>query len=135
MPLSGQVYCISGSMPSGKSKAVKSQELIAAGAQMAKSLTNAVTHLLVDHLKSTTSKTIKARKNGIDIVDETMVDQMMLNIDESNSVMLNIDGKNVMVPQTQATATCITSRFTHNEYLVYQESQHRIRYVLEFEIQ
>ena len=85
MPLSGQVYCISGSMPSGKSKAVKSQELIAAGAQMAKSLTNAVTHLLVDHLKSTTSKTIKARKNGIDIVDETMVDQMMSSSTSSTS--------------------------------------------------
>ena len=85
MSLSGQVYCISGSMPSGKSKAVKSKELIAAGAEMAKSLTNAVTHLLVDHLASTTSKTVKARKNGIAIVDETMVDQMMSSSTSSTS--------------------------------------------------
>ena len=55
--------------------------------------------------------------------------------DEMDSVMLSIDGKNVMVPQTQATATGIHSSFRRNEYLVYEESQHRIRYVLEFEIQ
>ena len=54
---------------------------------------------------------------------------------EMDSVMLSIDGKNVMVPQTQATTTGIRSSFRHNEYLVYEESQHRIRYVLEFEIQ
>ena len=53
---------------------------------------------------------------------------------ESDSMMLNIDGKNVMVPQTQATPTGVRSSFCHNEYLVYEESQHRIRYAVEFDI-
>mmetsp|Transcript_55329 Transcript_55329/g.83735 ORF Transcript_55329/g.83735 Transcript_55329/m.83735 type:complete len:918 (-) Transcript_55329:210-2963(-) len=52
----------------------------------------------------------------------------------SSSVEMTIDGKPVTVPQG-APAEVIgaeTSRFEHNEFLIYKESQHRIRYVITF---
>ena len=55
---------------------------------------------------------------------------------DSGAVNLNIDGKSVLVPQTMPQSSGISnSSFRHNEYLVYLEEQHRIRYVVEFEIQ
>ena len=54
--------------------------------------------------------------------------------DETRAAYLTIDGKQVMVPQTKPITVNNGSRFQHNEYLVYREEQHRIRYVLEFEI-
>ena len=47
----------------------------------------------------------------------------------------NIDGKTVMVPQGKPQpvygASC--SSFEDNEFLIYAESQHRIRYILSFD--
>ena len=48
---------------------------------------------------------------------------------------LEIDGKGVMVPQgkPQPVGGAAHSSFEHNEFLIYAESQHRIRYVLAFD--
>ena len=43
-----------------------------------------------------------------------------------------IDGKKVKVPQTKEVKTGRNSSFHHNEFLVYKEAQHRIRFVLRF---
>jgi len=48
-------------------------------------------------------------------------------------VKMELDGKEVMVPQTPLVPTGVDGTFHHNEILVYQESQARIRYVLEFD--
>lgn len=46
-----------------------------------------------------------------------------------------IDGKSVMVPQgkPQSANGAEHSSFAHNEFLIYAESQHRIRYILSFD--
>ena len=46
-----------------------------------------------------------------------------------------IDGKRVVVPQgkPQKLKEAAQSSFEHNEFLIYAESQHRIRYVLAFD--
>ena len=55
--------------------------------------------------------------------------------DPKEDVDLVLDGKNVAVPQGAPIATNEpATRFQHNEFLVYKESQHRIRYVLVFNI-
>ncbi|CAB9514117.1 polymerase 2 [Seminavis robusta] len=48
---------------------------------------------------------------------------------------LEIDGKSVTVPQgiPKAVPAAKSSAFDHNEFLVYKESQHRIRYILAFD--
>ena len=48
---------------------------------------------------------------------------------------LTIDGKSVKVPhgKPKAVKTAKGSSFSHNEFLIYKESQHRIRYVLAFD--
>ena len=43
---------------------------------------------------------------------------------------MTIDGKVVQVPQDQGVPTDVTSSFGHDEYLVYEEAQVRIRYVV-----
>eukprot|EP00581_Thalassiosira_minuscula_P008897 CAMPEP_0183707052 /NCGR_PEP_ID=MMETSP0737-20130205/3729_1 /TAXON_ID=385413 /ORGANISM="Thalassiosira miniscula, Strain CCMP1093" /LENGTH=859 /DNA_ID=CAMNT_0025934623 /DNA_START=219 /DNA_END=2799 /DNA_ORIENTATION=+ len=47
---------------------------------------------------------------------------------------LKIDGNSVAVPQGKPmnVASAAGSSFAHNEFLLYQESQHRIRYILSF---
>ena len=55
--------------------------------------------------------------------------------DPKEDVDLMLDGKNVAVPQGAPIATNEpATSFQHNEFLVYKESQHRIRYVLVFNI-
>merc|ERR1712029_1093503 len=51
-----------------------------------------------------------------------------------NEKGLGIDGKSVAVPsgKPQVVPSAKKSSFYHNEFLLYQESQHRIRYVLSF---
>lgn len=46
---------------------------------------------------------------------------------------LSLDGREVQVPQGPVRATGVASSFQHNEFLVYNEGQHRIRYVLLFD--
>ena len=46
---------------------------------------------------------------------------------------LDMDGLSVAIPQGKSGATGVASSFHHNEFLVYNESQHRIRYVLVFD--
>ena len=46
---------------------------------------------------------------------------------------LDMDGVSVGIPQGKSGATGVGSSFHHNEFLVYNESQHRIRYVLVFD--
>ena len=46
---------------------------------------------------------------------------------------LTIDGKQVVVPQGKPKPTGVTSAFHQSEYLVYKESQNRIRYLLLFD--
>jgi len=53
--------------------------------------------------------------------------------DPAQDAKLQIDGKPVAVPQGAFVKTGVSSSFEHNEFLVYQESQHRIRYVLQFD--
>ena len=52
-----------------------------------------------------------------------------------NEEELEIDGKTVSVPQGKPKAVkgAGNSSFYHNEFLIYQESQHRIRYILSFD--
>jgi len=47
---------------------------------------------------------------------------------------MNIDGKNVAIPQgkPKPVTGAESSSFSHNEFLIYQESQHRIRFILSF---
>lgn len=54
--------------------------------------------------------------------------------DEIKSTTLNIDGRSVKVPQGKPieVKSAQSSSFQHNEFLVYKESQHRIRYILTF---
>jgi len=51
----------------------------------------------------------------------------------SSHKMLSIDGEKVLVPLGTPKQTNVQSFFDHDEYLIYQESQHRVRYVLQFE--
>jgi len=52
----------------------------------------------------------------------------------SSHETLSIDGKKVLVvPLGTPKQTNVQSRFAHDEYLIYQESQHRVRYVLQFQ--
>ena len=46
---------------------------------------------------------------------------------------VTIDGNKVIVPVGTPKPTNVSSSFRHDEYLIYQESQHRLRYVLQFE--
>ena len=51
--------------------------------------------------------------------------------DPTKDTKLKIDGKDVVVPQGKPLSQGITSSFSQSEYLVYQESQARIRYLLQ----
>ena len=53
--------------------------------------------------------------------------------DPSKDTSLTIDGKQVTVPQGKPIATGAQSSFGQSEYLVYKESQQRIRYMLRCE--
>ena len=50
-------------------------------------------------------------------------------------VKFEIDGKTVMIPKgkPRAVQDAANSSFTDNEFLIYKESQHRIRYILSFD--
>lgn len=50
-----------------------------------------------------------------------------------NDAEMDVDGRNVKVPQGKPKKVAVSSSFAHNEYLIYRESQHRIRYVLRFD--
>jgi poly [ADP-ribose] polymerase len=52
-------------------------------------------------------------------------------LDPKEDTSLELDGKKVVVPQGKAIRTTYTSSsFSQSEYLVYKESQNRIRYLL-----
>jgi len=53
--------------------------------------------------------------------------------DPSKDAVLKIDGKDVAVPQGKPIPTGASSNFAQSEYLVYKESQCRIRYILRCE--
>lgn len=55
--------------------------------------------------------------------------------DPSKDVSLEFDGKKVVVPQGKPIPQkqFAGSSFSQSEYLLYKESQHRIRYALQFE--
>jgi len=53
--------------------------------------------------------------------------------DARATTSITIDGAQVDVPLGKPKPTGVTSTFHHNEFLVYDESQHRIRYVLVFD--
>jgi len=53
--------------------------------------------------------------------------------DPTKDVRIKIDGRPVTMPQGARKDTGVQSSFHHNEYLVYKETQHRIRYVLLFD--
>lgn len=50
--------------------------------------------------------------------------------DPAKDAILELDGKKVIVPQGQPINTKISSSFSQSEYLVYDEGQNRIRYLL-----
>mmetsp|Transcript_12591 Transcript_12591/g.37750 ORF Transcript_12591/g.37750 Transcript_12591/m.37750 type:complete len:343 (-) Transcript_12591:259-1287(-) len=52
--------------------------------------------------------------------------------DPSGDTTLVFDGKEIAVPQSKEVKTGRQSSFHHNEFLLYDEAQHRIRYVLRF---
>lgn len=52
--------------------------------------------------------------------------------DPFKDATMKIDGKDVKVPQSKEVKTGRSSSFHHNEFLVYNEAQHRIRFVLRF---
>jgi len=57
--------------------------------------------------------------------------------DQQYNINIKLDGKQVVVPQgkpTESMGQAKNSSFDHNEYLIYKESQHRIRYVLAFDV-
>lgn len=51
-------------------------------------------------------------------------------IDPKEDKELIIDNKKVVVPQGKPKSTNISSSFSQSEYLIYKESQNRIRYML-----
>ena len=51
-------------------------------------------------------------------------------IDPKKDTTIDIDGKKVIVPQGKPINTNISSSFSQSEYLIYKESQNRIRYLL-----
>lgn len=53
--------------------------------------------------------------------------------DQSQDTAIIIDGKKVVVPQGKPIKRQIKSNFSQSEYLLYNEAQHRIRYVCAFE--
>ena len=50
--------------------------------------------------------------------------------DPTKDTTLTIDGKKIIVPQGKPLNTNISSSFSQSEYLIYKESQNRIRYLL-----
>eukprot|EP00755_Sulcionema_specki_P012476 Sspe_Gene.51506::Locus_28593_Transcript_1_1_Confidence_1.000_Length_1382::g.51506::m.51506/K10798/PARP; poly [ADP-ribose] polymerase len=50
--------------------------------------------------------------------------------DEKGDIVVTMDGKKVVVPQQGAIPTGVTSTFMNSEYLVYSESQVRLRYMM-----
>lgn len=50
--------------------------------------------------------------------------------DPKKDTSLEIDGKKVIVPQGKPINTSIRSSFSQSEYLIYDEGQNRIRYML-----
>ena len=55
---------------------------------------------------------------------------MIIISDEKNSKQIEIDGQKVVVPTGKPVKRNITSTFCQSEYLIYEESQCRIRYLL-----
>jgi poly [ADP-ribose] polymerase len=51
--------------------------------------------------------------------------------DPTKDTKIKIEGKDVIVPQGKPIHTGISSSFSQSEYLIYQESQCRIRYLLQ----
>ena len=77
MSLMFSTICISGTMPSGKTKAQKTIELKNAGADVVSTVTKKCTHLLVDNVNGSSSKIKKAQAKKIAIVDEDWIDRKM----------------------------------------------------------
>lgn len=55
--------------------------------------------------------------------------------DPSKDIKISIDGNDVIVPQGKPIKTKVpNSSFSQSEYLVYKESQCRIRYLIKFKL-
>lgn len=52
--------------------------------------------------------------------------------DPRGDVTMMLGGKPVTVPQSKEIQTGRSSSFHHNEFLIYNEAQNRIRFVLRF---
>ena len=57
----------------------------------------------------------------------------LFNADSKLDTKITIDGKEIVVPQAKPKSTGISSSFYQSEYLIYKESQNRIRYLLLFD--
>jgi len=53
--------------------------------------------------------------------------------DEADDAVIMIEGRKVVVPQGKPKKRNIQTNFAQSEYLLYNEAQHRIRYVCAFE--
>ena len=84
-----------------------------------------------EHTITADDHTLKAAPKGFDCV----VARGCVEPDPSKDTTLTFDGKPVAVPQGKPIAQkqYSGSRFSQSEYLLYQESQHRIRYAIKFD--
>lgn len=84
-----------------------------------------------EHSITRDDSSLKVAPKGFDSV----VARGCVEPDPSKEVSMKIDGKNVTVPQGKPIEMTQYkgSSFSQSEYLIYKESQHRIRYALQFE--
>lgn len=61
---------------------------------------------------------------------DCVIAQGMTEPDPKFDKAIDLDGKKVIVPQGKPISTNISSSFSQSEYLVYNEGQNRIRYLL-----
>lgn len=70
--------CISGKLPSGKKKAHYQEPLLAAGYKLVDDVSKELSYLVLADIESTSSKTIKATKLGIRVIDEDELNLMII---------------------------------------------------------
>jgi len=76
-PLAGLSFCMTGALPSGTKRDEMARRIEAAGGEVKSSVSKGLTYLVQADVNSTSSKSVKARKYGTEIIDETMLLQMM----------------------------------------------------------
>lgn len=70
--------CISGKLPSGKKKADYQEPLLAAGYELVDDVSKELSYLVLADIESTSSKSIKAKKLGIRVIDEDELNLMII---------------------------------------------------------